>query len=389
MSRCCPVKQFLFWMRPCCRSSSAITGASLIVSGRVPNTVRVLSMRTIVTERRRVEVVLDRPADLAAGDVFRAFAVAAEETAGGILDRLEVLQGAIGAIAIAQAVPDDCVLRHASRAHPAHVRVGGHRAIAALHSLNLRHADPRKVHLAELAEGLHGIGVKMGQPIETQQSRLSAVIGLDFPSALDISRFAQQLAGAYQRPRRIDVDEVVRDVAPELRGRRSKTTVGSNLSEHPIRRPPQRLAESLSALKAGIQTAHDLRRIEAVRNAVRRGKSALGKLNGHEPAQTAARGCQLTPVVEGGDKIPRDLRIRHWPACVDDDALLRGPVSPKPAQCRVGGGSRFTKEKHCAAQNAAGSSRPALGCAPDSTILRRLALWLIRTRRPSSVAEAQ
>src|SRR4051812_23522122 len=98
MSRCCPVKQFLLSMRPRWRSSSAITGAILMASGRVPNTVSVLS----IAQRAGVQIVFDRPADLPAGDIFRALAVATEETAGSVLQPLEVAQSAVGACALAE-----------------------------------------------------------------------------------------------------------------------------------------------------------------------------------------------------------------------------------------------------------------------------------------------
>src|ERR1041385_250297 len=98
-------------MRPCCRSSSAITGASLIASGRVPKTVSVLSPRATGPQRAGVQVILDRPADLATGDVFRPLAVAAEKTAGAVLQRFEVAQRPIGARAFAEPVPDHRILR--------------------------------------------------------------------------------------------------------------------------------------------------------------------------------------------------------------------------------------------------------------------------------------
>src|SRR5688572_3893753 len=122
MSRCCPVKLVRLTMLPSRRSSSAITGAILMASGRVPKTVRILSMRWRARppQRAGIEEILHRPADLGAGDVLRAFAVAAVEPAGRILDPLEILQRPVGPFRRAEPVPDHRILCDAGRADPLH-----------------------------------------------------------------------------------------------------------------------------------------------------------------------------------------------------------------------------------------------------------------------------
>src|SRR5688572_21571669 len=120
MSRCWPVKQVRLTIAPSCLCNSAMTGAILIASGRVPKTVRTLSMgrRERPPERAGIEEILRRPADLGSGNVLRALAVAAVEAARRVLNALHILQRAIGALLAAEPVPHHGVLGDSGRADP-------------------------------------------------------------------------------------------------------------------------------------------------------------------------------------------------------------------------------------------------------------------------------
>src|SRR5687768_11701122 len=120
MSRCWPVKQVRLTIAPSCLCNSAMTGAILIASGRVPKTVRTLSMgrRERPPERAGIEEILHRPADLGAGDVLRALLVASVEATRRILNALQVLQSTIGALTAAESIPHHGVLRDSGGADP-------------------------------------------------------------------------------------------------------------------------------------------------------------------------------------------------------------------------------------------------------------------------------
>src|SRR4051794_15031036 len=110
-----------------------MTGAILIASGRVPKTVSILSIARDLSQFQAigVEEILDRPADLGAGDVLGPFAVAAVEAAGLVLDRLEIRKSAVGSVALAHPIPHKRILCDARRAHPANVRISRNRAVLA------------------------------------------------------------------------------------------------------------------------------------------------------------------------------------------------------------------------------------------------------------------
>src|SRR5436190_20275549 len=116
-----------------------MTGAILIVSGRVPKTVRILIIAGIAVQFLpiRVEKILDCPADLRAGYVFRAFPIASGKATGLVLDAFQIGHRTVGTFRLAEPIPDEGVLRDAGGAHPLDIRVGGYGAVFALGLFNI------------------------------------------------------------------------------------------------------------------------------------------------------------------------------------------------------------------------------------------------------------
>src|SRR5215475_11655832 len=178
MSRCWPVRQLRFSIWVGKRSSSAISGAILIASGRVPKTVRTLSIGAVCArfEPMCVEKVFHGPADLGFRDVLGALSIASVEAAGAVLDFLEVAQRKVRGPSLPERVPYNCVLGDPRRADPFDVRISGDPAVAALAAFDVGHSARGKLEFSELAQRLHRIRMEMRQPVERDQLVLPLVV---------------------------------------------------------------------------------------------------------------------------------------------------------------------------------------------------------------------
>src|SRR4030065_1988777 len=112
ISLCWPVSQFLFLISAGYFSNSAMTGAILMASGRVPKTVSTLSMFAFRAQLQQicVEEIFHRPTDFPARYILRALAVATEQTAAGVLYLFQITDCAIRAFLFSQRIPDDRIL---------------------------------------------------------------------------------------------------------------------------------------------------------------------------------------------------------------------------------------------------------------------------------------